>query len=100
LLIWEKSLDAWEIRMSAISPPSLNGVLNPDTSFILSLILSLEKISIQDLQSVTPGEINLNLILYHLEERNLIYIKDDFIAIEPLALAAITAELKKIRIVW
>lgn len=100
LQIWEKSLDAWEIRMSAMSPVSLNSGLNPDTYYILSLILSLENVTIQDLKSITPIEINLNLVLSHLEEGKLIQIKDESVAIEPLALTGITNELKKLRMVW
>ncbi|MFH0966473.1 MAG: hypothetical protein V1862_02155 [Methanobacteriota archaeon] len=100
LHIWEKSLEAWEIRMSTMSPPPLNGVMDPDTAYILSMLLSLETVSIQDLQSVTPQEINLNLILAHLEDKKIIAIKETHITIEPLAFAGITTELQKIRMVW
>jgi len=98
--IWEKSLDAWEIRMSSLSPPLLNENLNPDSAYILSLILSLEVMNIEDLRSVTPNDINLNLVLAHLEENNLIQIKEGLVYIVPSALSMITTELKKTRMVW
>lgn len=98
--IWEKSLDAWEIRMSSLSPPPLNGGLGPDSAYILSLILSLEVVTLEDLYSVTPQEININLILAQLEENKLIQIKDNLIYIAPLAFSKITSELQKVRMVW
>jgi hypothetical protein len=98
--IWEKSLDAWEIRMSALSPPLLNGGLDPDSAYILSLILSLEVLTLEDLYSVTPQGINIDLVLVQLEENKLIQIKDGLIFIVPLALTKITTELQKIRMVW
>jgi len=100
LHIWEKSLDAWEIRMSAMSPPSLNGVMDPDTVYVLSLLLSLETVSIQDLDSVIPEGIYLTMILSHLEAKKIIHIKNNRVSIEPIAFAGITNELKKIRMVW
>lgn len=100
LQIWEKSLDAWEIRMSAMSPPSLAGILNSDTAYVLSLLLSLETVSIQDLNSVIPEEIHLSMILSHLEGKKIIYIKNNRVSIELLAYAGITNELKKNRMVW
>lgn len=98
--IWEKSLEAWEIRNSAFTSPIHNGTFDPDIAYILSLILSLEVVNIDDLHAVTPPEIKLNLILTQLQEKNLIQIKESLIYITPLALAEITAELKKIRMVW
>lgn len=98
--IWEKSLDAWEMRMSVLSPPVLTGVLDPDCAYILYLVLSLEVLSIEDLQSVTPTDINVKLVLTRLEENKIIQIKDDLVYIIPLALAEITTQLRKTRMVW
>ena len=98
--IWEKSLDAWEVRMSTLSPPVLNGILDSDNAYILSLILSLEVVTVDDLHSVTPREIKLNLVLAQLKENKLIQIKDGLVFIVPLALIGVTKELQKIRMVW
>ena len=98
--IWERSLDAWEIRMSAFTSPVNNGSFDPDTAYVLSLILSLEMVTIDDLRSVTPPDINLNYILAQLHDKNLIRIKEGLVYITSLALTGITAELKKIRMVW
>ncbi len=86
--------------MSVLSPPALNVVFNPDCAYILSLVLSLEVLSIEDLRSVTPADINLNQVLAQLEENTLIQIKESLVYILPLALAGITLHLQKNRMVW
>ncbi len=100
LRIWQNSLDAWEIRMSKLTPPSLSGISDSDTAYTLSLIIALEDVQKNDLISVIPDDINLDLILLKLRDMRLISFEGERIHIEPLALADITKEMKRIRMVW
>jgi len=98
--VWENSLDAWEIRLNRLTPPSLSGISDPETAYTLSLIIALEDVQIQDLISVIPGDLNLDLILLKLRDMKLISFENERVSIEPLALAGITREMKRIRMVW
>ncbi len=98
--VWENTLDAWEIRLSRLTPPSLSGISDPETAYTLSLIIALEDVQIHDLISVIPDDLNLDLILLKLRDMRLISFEGERISIEPLALAGITREMKRIRMVW
>jgi hypothetical protein len=100
LKIWENSRDAWEIRLSKLTPPSLSRITDPDTAYILSLIITLEDVLISDLTSTVPADINLNQILSKLQNMGLISVVSERIIIKPLALTGITTEMKRIRMVW
>jgi hypothetical protein len=98
--IWEKALDAWEIRMSAFSPIPINGISDSDTAYILTLLLYYEQISIHDLQTIISDEVRLPLVLSKLHDTNLVYEKDKQIFISLRAISEITHEMKQLRMVW
>ncbi|WP_394698509.1 hypothetical protein [uncultured Methanospirillum sp.] len=100
LQIWQHACDAWEIRLSSMRPPVLSGISDPDTAYILSLIMSYEDVLVSDLNQVIPSEINLNLIISKLRDKELVILKNERVLIKPIALAEITKELKRLRMVW
>ncbi|PWR70425.1 hypothetical protein [Methanospirillum lacunae] len=100
LHIWQEASDAWEIRLSSLTPPTLPAISDPDTAYILSLIMSYEEVQIPDLKQALPSDINLNLIISKLRDKELVVLKNEKIRINPIALAEITKELKRIRMVW
>lgn len=100
LHIWQEASDAWEIRLSNLKPPTLQGISDPDTAYILSLIMSYEDVLISDLKQTLPSEINLNLIISKLRDKELVILKNERVRINPIALAEITKELRRIRMVW
>lgn len=100
LQIWQEASDAWEIRLSSLKPPTLPGISDPDTAYILSLIMSYEDVHISNLKQALPSEINLNLIISKLRDKELVILKNERVQIKPIALAEITKELRRIRMVW
>jgi len=100
LHIWEQACDAWEIRLSSLIPPVLSGISDPDTAYILSLIMTYEDVLISDLEQSLPSDINLNLIISKLRDKELVVLKDGRVWIKPIAIAGITKELRRIRMVW
>ncbi len=100
LRIWEESLDAWEIRMSNITPSSLPKIPDPASSYLLFLVLALENPSIGDLSSVIPDDIPLQPILYQLTSWGFLEHDNGRVSIRPIAVAGVTAEMKRLRMVW
>jgi hypothetical protein len=100
LHIWQQACDAWEIRLSSLTPPPLSGISDPDTAYVLSLIMTYEEVLISDIRQALPVEINLNLIISKLRDKGLVVLKNGNIQIKPIALALVTRELKRIRMVW
>ncbi len=100
LKIWRKARTTWEIRMSDLSPPPIPPLSDPDTAYLVSLIISLENPTVSDLITIMPEEVNTELILGTLIENGLFYRENNRIFIEPLALAGLTSEMKRMRMVW
>jgi len=100
LKIWKKVQTTWEIRMSSLSPPIIPALSDPDTAYVVSQVISLENPLVTDLVSILPQDIKGELILGYLIENNLLYLETNRIFIEPLALAGITYEMKRMRKVW
>ncbi len=100
LEIWEQASDAWEIRLSSLIPPALSGISDSDTEYVLSLIMSYEDVLISDLKNTLPSNINLNLIISKLGDKELVILKNERVMIKPIALTQITKELKRLRMVW
>jgi hypothetical protein len=100
LSIWQQACDAWEIRLSNLIPPSISGISDPNTAYILSLIMTYEDVLISDLVSSLPSEIDLNLIISKLRDKELVLVNNKRIQINPIAAGVIAKELKRIRMVW
>lgn len=100
LQIWQQVGDASEIRLSSLVPPSVSGISDPDTAYVLLLIMTYEDVLMSDLEQELPSEINLSLISSKLRDKELVISKEGRVQIKPIALAGITQELKRIRMVW
>lgn len=98
--IWERSLGGWEIRMSALTQPKIQGIGDPDTAYLLALLLSYEKIHIRDIRSVVPEDIVPEKILSELEDAGFIDEKDGWYSVKLTAISDITREMKRVRMVW
>jgi hypothetical protein len=98
--IWQQASDAWEVRLSRLKPPVLSGISDPDTAYILSLIMMYEKVLISDLASSLPSDIQVNLVISKLRDKELVELKNGSVQIKPIALSGITKEMKRIRMVW
>ena len=98
--IWQQACGAGEIRLSSLTPPSISGISDPDTAYVLSLIITYEDVLVSDLLQALPSEIDLNLIISKLRDKELVILKNGRIRINPIAAVEITKELKRIRMVW
>jgi len=98
--VWERCVDRDEVRVSTIQDASPDIKLTVDESFILLIILSMERISRTDLGRILAPEIDPAPNLFRLKSLGLIGEERQGIAILPGALVAVTDYLKKMRMVW
>ena len=98
--IWKKSLKDNEIMLSRIPGPPSAGIPDLNESFVLSIILSMESITYDDLLKITGSDISLRHILYRLINPGLIEETNNLYSINPEAVNFIINNLKKSRVVW
>ncbi|MBN2733482.1 MAG: hypothetical protein JXQ82_01315 [Methanomicrobiaceae archaeon] len=98
--IWTKSLKDNEIRLSRI--PELPPAKTPDLdeSFVLSIIISMDSVSYDELLQIAGPDINLIQIIYRLVNSRLIEKSGNDYKINPEAVNLIIANLRKNRMVW
>ncbi len=100
LKFWEHAIDAWEIRLSRITPFPIPPFINPDQAYLLSIILMYEEMQISDLLAFAPRDIPIMRLLSPFIRDGIIIRSGDRISLEPLALAGITSGLIRLRMVW
>ncbi len=100
LRIWERSLEENTVRMSRIPTLPCSVSLTTDEAFLLTIILSMESISIADLAAIAHPEIDLEQVLYRLRIQGLVEEERGCYQVAPEALHCVSAYLKKIRMVW
>jgi hypothetical protein len=98
--VWERCVDRDEVRVSTIRDDAPDIRLTVDESFVLLIILSMERISRSDLVRILAPEIDPAPILFRLKSLGLIGEERQGIALLPGALGATTDYLKKMRMVW
>lgn len=98
--IWKNSLKDNEIRLSIIpeQPPAKSPDMNE--SFVLSIILSMESVSYDELLQITGRDINLRQIIYRLVYPGLIEESNNEYKINPEAVNFVIDNLQRNRMVW
>ncbi|MDD4126432.1 MAG: hypothetical protein PHV39_01940 [Methanomicrobium sp.] len=99
-LIWKKTLKDNELRLSRIPETPPAGISGIDESFILSVILSMDTVSYENLLEIVGEGVNLRQKLQSLKNSGLIEITDNSCRINPEAVNAVIYDLKKRRMVW
>ncbi len=100
LRIWERSIEGDTVRMSRIPALPCSVSLTTDEAFLLTIILSMESISVGDLKAIAHPEIDLEQVLYRLRIQGLVEEERENYQVKPEALHCVSAHLKKIRMVW
>jgi len=100
ILLWETSLNNNTLSLSAINEIPYTISLDPDESFILSIILSMESLHAKDLAAITGSEMDIERVLYRLVQQNLIEDHAGYYGILPFALGPVTDYLRKTRRLW
>ncbi|MDO8872846.1 MAG: ATP-binding protein [Methanoregula sp.] len=100
ILLWNASLKDNAISLSAITVSSYSISLDPDESFILSVILSMESLHAKDLSAIAGSEMDIERVLYRLIQQGLVRDDTGYYSIMPFALGPVTEYLKKTRRLW
>ncbi|WAI01696.1 hypothetical protein [Methanogenium organophilum] len=98
--IWDGSLDGNTLRVAEIPELPCAISLDINESFLLTIILSMESVSIVDLAEIAGPEINLKQTLFRLTHQGLVFEKKGYFGIKPEALGCVKGYLKRIRMVW
>ena len=98
--IWERSLDKNTLRVSDIPDIPCTVSLDINESFLLTIILSMESISMIDLAEIAGPEINLKQTLFRLTNQGLVVEEKGYFQVKPEALSCVSGYLKRIRMVW
>lgn len=100
LAIWDNAISDGKVRMSDISVPDYDTDLGFDETFVLSTILLMRSVSREDLGEVTEERLEIDRILYVLENRGLIRRDRGRFFIQELAMEKIRRSLKNSGQVW
>jgi hypothetical protein len=100
LALWQQAYHDGEVRVSEISVPDYEVGLSPDEAFVMSNLLMMKSLTVDDLTKITVGHLRMDRILYTLRNRGLIRKVEDRYSVEPAALYEIIESLKKSRQVW
>jgi len=98
-VVWEKSLEYPVIKPSYVCVSSFKIALDYTESFILSIILSMESLTKEELVEITD-ETKVDKILYRLSQQGLITVDQGYYKIRPEALNSLVGYLKKSRVIW
>lgn len=98
--IWDKSIEFPTIWVSSFSEPVFDTNLSTSQSFLLSIILSLERVHSDDLAAISRPEINVQRTLFVLQNKELVHEEDGYYAISHEALKSVINYLKLNRMVW
>ncbi|WP_424358340.1 ATP-binding protein [Methanocella sp. MCL-LM] len=100
LAIWDSAISGNTVRTSDITVPDYDTDLGFDESFVLSTILLMRSMSREDLAEVAEERLDIDRILYLLQNRGLIRQDRGRYYIQELAMENIKRSLKKARQVW
>lgn len=98
--IWNRSLDGKTVRVSEIPEIPCAISLDIHESFLLTIILSMESVSMVDLAEIAGPEINLKQALFRLKNQGLVIEDKGFFQIRPGALSCVKGYLTRNRMVW
>jgi hypothetical protein len=102
IAIWNRSVPTAEgaIKPADIIKPQYEIDLSYDQAFILSVILSMECVCIQELKGIIDPNANLNRFIHELERIGLISVDNELLSIVPEALHSVESYLKSVLLVW
>jgi hypothetical protein len=100
ILLWDQSLKDNTISLSAIKETPFSISLEPNESFILSVILSMESLHAKDLSKIAGSEMDIEQVLYRLVQQDLVVDNSGYFSIAPFALGPVTDYLRKTRRLW
>jgi hypothetical protein len=98
--IWERCVDKDEVRVRTIQEDKPDLKLTVDESFVLLVVLSMERIGRSDLARVLEPDIDPAPSLFRLKSLGIIGEGRQGISVLPGALGAVTDYLRKMRMVW
>jgi hypothetical protein len=98
--VWSNCVDKDEVRVSTILEEKHDLKLTVDESFVLLVVLSMERIGRSDLARVLEPDIDPAPCLFRLKSLGIVGEDRQGISVLPGALAAATDYLKKMRMVW
>lgn len=98
-LLWKEALDYPKVENTLRDPPSID--LDRDESFALSIVLSMGSVEAEELSLVLePIGLSADKIASLLEERELVSLEGDVIAIKAEALKGVLEHLRRLKLVW
>lgn len=98
-ILWEEALDYPEVRNALKDPPSID--LNRDESFALSIVLSMGSVEMSYISEVLePLNLSAERIAGLLEERGLVSMDGEVVAMRAEALKSALEHLRRLRLVW
>lgn len=98
--IWNRSLDGNTVRVADIPAVPCAVNLDINESFLLTIILSMESVSMVDLAEIAGPEINLKQALFRLRNQGLVVEENRYFQIKPEALSCVKGYLTRNRMVW